>query len=71
MVASTKETPIHLAATQTIPSLILTLVARGSEVDPLDSQKRTPLHLAIDSDCLETVNSLVELGADLEAEDVN
>ena len=57
---------MHVAAELGSLNVILDLIGRGANVDPLDKSSRTPLSLAIEKNKYSCVRSLVELGADIE-----
>ena len=63
------KTAIHVAALAGSLQVLLALISRGSEVDPLDKDLRTPLSLAIEKNKYTCVRSLIELGADIERKD--
>ena len=63
------KTPIHCAAQAGSLQVLLALISRGSEVDPLDKELRTPISLAIEKNKYTCVRSLIELGADIERKD--
>lgn len=63
-------TPIHLAALNGKPEVVLALASAGAEADALDGMGLTPLHsVSYFRDAPEIVAALVKAGADPEAKD--
>ncbi len=64
-----RDTPLHHAARQKQPELVLYLISKGAEVNSRNTNLRTPLHLSAIAGSMECTKILIEKGADVKAAD--
>jgi ankyrin repeat protein len=65
----TGETPLHHAALQKQPEMVLYLISKGADVNIKDVNLRTPLHLSANAGSIECTRILIEKGADVKVAD--
>jgi ankyrin repeat protein len=65
----TGDTPLHHAAWQKQPEMILYLISKGADVNIKDANLRTPLHLSTNAGSIECTRILIEKGADVKVAD--
>ena len=63
-------TPLHAAVAGGHPDVSVFLIARGADVNAMDSGRHTPLHIAAENGQLAVVEALLARGADPHAVDV-
>jgi hypothetical protein len=63
-----KDTPLHHAARQKQPEMVLYLISKGAEVNSRNTNLRTPLHLSANAGSKECTKILIEKGADIPVE---
>jgi len=63
-------TPLHAAVAGGHPDVSVLLIARGADVNAIDSGRHTPLHIAAENGQLAVVEALLAHGADPHAVDV-
>ena len=61
---------MHFASESGSLNVILDMVGRGAEIDPLDHFERTPLMIAVENNKLAVARSLLEFGAGIDLVDV-
>ena len=64
-----RDTPLHHAARQKQPEMVLYLISKGAEVNSRNTNLRTPLHLSVNAGSIECTGILIEKGADVKVTD--